>query len=309
MRLLLEFMLDALAPLARWHGGDLVRGIVFLAVAQAGRPGILGLVRQGADVWPPREETPRLISVNGLAASLALPYETTRRHVQKLIAADLVARRSGDGIAVPRAVVAGAAFDAYMAEVQARMLQMMRALRGIGLDFRTLDRSDATSFVPLDTGTAPDWAVRQVTLDFMLRLVEAGTAVHENDMLRAFVFTAIMSANAEPYRSDPERAWQYATLAQSPPQLRRRPVTVRALSLRVGIPYETTRRCVAAMLKDKDIVRVGRAGLVNAQVTPRDAELHKAGLLTMSRFAQFIGDLKRLGVDFDALVAAADRAA
>lgn len=300
VRLLLEFMVAALPPLSRWQDGDLVRGIVFLAILQAGRPRFAELARRGILAWPRSDDALKPLSVNSLAASLGLPYETARRQVQRLTAAGLVRRVEAQGVIVPESVVQSDAFAAYASEIHALFLKMMRGLRAIGFDFDSFGRGavaadDGEPDVPADAG------LRHVVIDFMLRLVECGLAVHDNDMMRAFVFTAIMAANAEPYTAAPNAAWDFATLAQSPPESRRRPITVRELSARVGIPYETTRRTVAALLADKDIVRVGRHGLINPQVSPRDVRLHESGAVVLSRFVQFIGDLRRLGFSFETL--------
>jgi len=301
MRLLLEFMVAALPPLARWQDGDLARGIVFLAILQAGRPRFAELARRGIVAWPRSDEALKPVSVNSLAASLGLPYETTRRHVQRLTAAGLVRRVDAQGVIVPECAVTSDAFAAYAAELHALFLKMLRGLRAVGFDFDSLGRGEVVAADDAPDEVTPDAAVRHVVLDFVLRLVECGVAAHDNDMMRAFVFSTIMSANAEPYTAAPGAAWDFATLEQSPPESRRRPITVRELSLRIGIPYETTRRAVAVMLADKDIVRVGRGGLINPQISPRDAKLHQAGAVIMSRFVQFVGDLKRLGFSFESL--------
>jgi hypothetical protein len=175
---------------------------------------------------------------------------------------------------------------------------MLRSLSAIGFDLRTFARVPARP--PGDEAIeAPDLGVRHVVIDFVLRLVECGIFAHDADMVRAFIFTAIMAANADPYTEDATAAWDYATLAQSPPEERRRPVTVLEVSRRTGIPYETTRRYVQQMLRDRDIVKAVGKGFINPQVSPRDAKLHESGAMVLSRFAQLIGDLGRLGFSFE----------
>jgi len=294
MRLLLRFMIAAIPSLSRWHGGDLVRGVVFLATAQATRP------------RPPQACRP--IRVYGLAASLALPYETTRRRVNALAEDGLVVRREDQAILVPEVVLRDGAFPRYADEVYALFLDLARGLRAIGLDFDTLGRTEPVAEEPQPFET-PDRAIRSLVLDFVLRMLECGVAVHENDMQRALVFTAIMSANAEPYTDALGEAWDYARLDQSPPDALRRPISVAHIADRLGIPYETTRRTVMALLADGDVVRVGNKGVINPQVSPRDAALHKSGVQVMSRFVQFVGDLRRLGFDFRTLSIQPRRAA
>ena len=300
MRLLLEFMVGAMPALSRWHGGDLVRGVVFLAIAQANRPRFSDLARIGILPWTRGDVALKPVSVLALAESLKLPYETARRRVLSL-SNDRLVIREGQGVVAPNAALAGAGFTAFADETHRRFLAMLRGLRAVGLDFSNFGKSAP---VPDDAPLCdeePDLAVRHVTIDFILRLVECGLIAHEDDIVRALIFSAIMSANAEPYTAEPGAAWDYATLEQSPPEHRRKPITVQDIAARTGIPYETARRYVVAMLRDKDIVRVRGKGVINPQVTPRDALLHKTGALVMSRFVQFVGDLSRLGFSFDTL--------
>lgn len=311
MRLLLEFTIASLPHLARWHGGDLVRGIAFLAIAQANRPRFSDLARRGALSWSGGDAGLKPVSVNSLAASLGLPYETARRQVQRLIREGLVVRsnargaRDAQGVYVPNAVVAGSGFEAFAGHSYAAFLRLMRGLRAIGFDFDSLGKgaaaSDPAANDPACDAEPADLAVRHVVIDFMLRLVECGLVVHDNDIMRGLLFAGIMSANAAPYTNDADAAWSYATLQQSPPEAARRPITVLQLSHNTGIPYETARRYVARMLADKDIVRVRGKGLINPRQSPRDAALHQSGAQVMSRFVQFVGDLRRLRFSFETL--------
>jgi len=297
IRLLLEFMVSAMPALARWHGGDLVRGVIFLAIAQANRPRLSDPVRRAGIRG---DEDLRPISVMAIAQSLRLPYETARRRVRHLERLGLVERRE-QGIVVPGAVIASREFEDFAAGTYALFLRMLRGLRAVGFDFASFGKAAPLADSEPALDEAPDAAVRHVVIDFILRMVECGLAAHDDDFLRALIFSAIMSANAEPYTADPAAAWNYATLAQSPPEHRRKPVTVAEIAARTGIPYETTRRYVAAMLRDKDVVRVSGKGVINPQQSPRDARLHQSGAVIMSRFIQLIGDLTRLGFSFDTL--------
>ncbi len=300
MRLLLEFMVGTMPALARWHDGDLVRGIVFLAVAQANRPRFSDVARSGLLPWTRGDAALKPLSVLALAESLRLPYETARRRIVALAKAELVLRRE-QGVIVPGVVIAAPAFAAFADQTYARFLVLLRGLRAIGFDFASFGKTAPDDAPPPPPDGEPDLAVRHVVIDFVLRLVECGTAAHENDLVRALVFSTIMSANAEPYTADPDAAWDYATLAQSPPEAKRKPIPVAEVAARTGIPYETARRYTVAMLRDKDIVRVPGRGLINPQVSPRDALLHKSGAQVMSRFVQFVGDLGRLGFSFESL--------
>ncbi|MBV9420262.1 MAG: hypothetical protein JO348_10870, partial [Alphaproteobacteria bacterium] len=179
-------------------------------------------------------------------------------------------------------------------------LRMMRRLKAVGFDFDHFGPATPEPLPPDEDGVRPDATVRHVVIDFVLRISECGRIAHENDMVRSLVFTAIMSANAAPYTLD-NRAWKYASLAQSPPEEERLPISVSKLAQLVCMPYETTRRYVEQLIAGKDIVRVKGQGVINPQVSPRDALLHQSGATVMSRFVQLVGDLKRLGFSFDTL--------
>ena len=78
--------------------GDLIAGVVFIAIGSANNRKVLPLpdaADKAADAA--RQEPPivRLpISVSALSRSLGLPYETTRRHVARLVAQGMCERTS-----------------------------------------------------------------------------------------------------------------------------------------------------------------------------------------------------------------------
>jgi hypothetical protein len=293
----LEFMNAILPPLALWHG-DLVRGVFFLAAAQANRPRFSELARHGIAPWTANDGALKPVSVLALADSLHLAYETARRHAVALEKKGLI-RRDEQGIIVPGAVVAGEDFTAFADGTYAVFLRMLRSLGAVGFDIRAMGRGAVRDDEGGAMPEAPELAVRHVVIDFVLRIIECGLSAHDNDMLRAFIFSAIMAANAEPYTGDSAAAWDFATLAQSPPEERRKPITVSEVARRTAIPYETTRRYVQLMLADKDIVRLKDKGLINPQVSPRDPRLMESGGAILSRFSQLVSDLTRLGFSFD----------
>lgn len=104
-----SFYLRTAEVLADASDGDLVRGIVFLGIIQANVQALNSDInlslRYGAASDIPPDDLRRPISVYALAQSLDLPYETTRRYVQKLIEAGRCARQPA-GIVVSQAVLA-----------------------------------------------------------------------------------------------------------------------------------------------------------------------------------------------------------
>lgn len=291
-RIMLDFMMQAIPALVRWHEGNPVRGVIFLAIAQANRPRFAEFVRLGTDAMMP-ENSQKPVSIGSLAQSLDLPKETVRRHVSRLVTLGLCARQHNLGFVVTEAATQSPQFAEFAAATSLGFLRMLRDLRAVGLDVAGGSTGGRL--------TATDPAVQHVIFDFLLRLVESGAPPHDGDMLRAYVFSAIMWANARPYTHDREGAWKYATLAQSPPDDLRLPVTNLEVSAITGVPRETVRRHVLAMVADRDLIRVRGRGVINPTVTPRDGRLHEAGAAVTSRFMQVLGDLRRLGFDYGAL--------
>lgn len=103
------YLLHSVDLMARVVGGDILRGVIFTAVADANvrhiRPGdaVGQSYSEASDQVP--DELRRPISVHALALELDVPYETTRRHVNALIAAGLC-ERAETGIVVPSSVIA-----------------------------------------------------------------------------------------------------------------------------------------------------------------------------------------------------------
>ncbi len=103
-RTTIQFVLDTADLLSRVIDSDTLRGLIFLGVISAntrhlqpGSPEAQAYAQTGAVV---PDSLRRGVSVHALSHQVNLPYETTRRHVQNLIADGLCERRA-DGIIVP----------------------------------------------------------------------------------------------------------------------------------------------------------------------------------------------------------------
>ena len=107
-RATIQLVLDTADLLSRVIDADMVRGIIFLGIIsantrhlRAGSPEAQAYADTGSVV---PDSLRRGISVHALCHQVNLPYETTRRHVQKLIQDELCERRD-DGIVAPAAVL------------------------------------------------------------------------------------------------------------------------------------------------------------------------------------------------------------
>lgn len=136
-RLSTEYVLRLLRLLTDMQDGELLTAIIGQAIIAANTSHLNEAAdperRFAGRMDLPPDELRRPISVLALSASLGLPFETTRRHVNKLMAAGVCKRVRGgviipaEALDNPRSVAAGEANLTYV-------LQFVRGLRRLGLD-------------------------------------------------------------------------------------------------------------------------------------------------------------------------------
>lgn len=104
-RLSADYMLRSLKMIGELAQGELLTGLVNLALVQA-NVGHLDPTGSGFDSLEsiPPDEVRRPVSVLAISASLGLPYETTRRHVAKMVETGQCLRVKG-GVVSPTAAV------------------------------------------------------------------------------------------------------------------------------------------------------------------------------------------------------------
>jgi hypothetical protein len=144
-RLSSEYILRALQLLVEAYGeirtGIIAQTIVTANTAHLDTRGGEGWRYAAIDETPP-DEVRRPISIARLAESLGLPFETTRRHVQRLIETGVCVRVEG-GLIVPKVVLEqpGAA-QAALANV-GYVRKFIRDLQAAGLEIRPAANHDA----------------------------------------------------------------------------------------------------------------------------------------------------------------------
>jgi predicted transcriptional regulator len=102
----------------------------------------------------------------------------------------------------------------------------------------------------------------RLLVDNYLRQSDILLGLHQGDVLKSFIFAAILSANVKHITDDPVAALNYAALDQRLPFKQRKPVSINAISTSLGIPYETTRRYVLKLIEEGNCVRVSSRGVV-----------------------------------------------
>ena len=138
-RLSSEYVLRALRLLTDIHGGDLLTAIIGQAIIAANTAHLVDgrssePPRFAGRSEPPPDELRRPVSVLAIAESLGLPFETTRRHVNKLIAAGTCKRVKGGVIVLASAIDRPRNNEAAERNLD-YVLSFGRALRRLGLSF------------------------------------------------------------------------------------------------------------------------------------------------------------------------------
>jgi len=131
-----EYVMRSLQILSSLANGDLVAGLVSMAINQANvahlNPGAASGPFDGID-QPPPDEVRRPVSVLALSTSLGMPYETTRRCVARLIAAGQCRRVKG-GVIVPADALASDRHPELLRANHANLRRLMRNLRTAGIE-------------------------------------------------------------------------------------------------------------------------------------------------------------------------------
>lgn len=213
-RLSLAFTLDSVAQ--GLTGLKTVDALLVLAINQAN---IAPLTRDtkarrdyGALSAPAPDERRRPASINAIAASLHLPFETARRHVHQLEAQGVCVSQ-GRGVIIPEAYLTSPAYLQDVMALAERLRRLYWDLRAEGL----LDDLPPSEF-PLEAGGAPIRAAARLLADFLLRSTEA-LARRAPDVISAFILLAIFCES--------ERSTKGVSVADIARRLHMAPETVR----------------------------------------------------------------------------------
>ncbi len=137
VRLSDEYFLRALRLITELTNGELITAIVFRAVV-AGNVGYLDGQAPEAALYSDVETVPpdhlrRPVSILSVSGALGLPYETTRRHVRKLIGSGHCRIERG-GVIAPSERLVGPAEQAAMLANLANLRRLFRGLKKAGVE-------------------------------------------------------------------------------------------------------------------------------------------------------------------------------
>lgn len=291
-RLSIGFALD-LVKLGGF-GRDVIDGLLLAAISQANVAQITRdpeLQRLYARLdQPPPDELRRPVSINAVANSLRIPFETARRRVAALIEIGAV-QSVPRGVIIPTAPLTSPAYKAVAEAYYQLVRNLYVRLRGIGL----LDELPKPRVGGFDPANPPVRLVLRLSSNYILRLAEP-ISLHIGDLVSGLILLEMFQANTEHL---PDTEGGRADGDWSPDSFvddaHRRPVRAAALSERLGIPPETTRRRLARLLKDGRCERIEDGYVVTSRVLAKEL-LVKFVLDNQSQLYRLYAALADLGV-------------
>ena len=273
------FLLDQVKFARRFF--DFVDALLLLAVTQAN---VEWLMRDPAFQRayatykaPPPDSLRRPISVNALAQSLRLPFETVRRRISRLALLGLL-RNSPAGVYVPAAQLQLPGHHKVTDAAFARILGLYERLAGLDELKHLAPPCEAWR------GPPPVRAAARIAGEYLLRLIDLLTA-KLGDPADAAIWLEILRSNtarhSTPYASG---------LAE------RLPVRIAVVAKRLGLPAETVRRR-ATQLGSTGACELGPQGLLIPQATldqPDFSEIAQKNLTYLRHMFTALGQLGAL---------------
>lgn len=238
-RLAVGFALD-LVKLGGF-GRDVIDGLLLVAISQAN----VALITRDPELQrtfatldhPPPDDLRRPVSVNAIASSLHLPFETTRRRVAALVKAGVL-QSTTRGVILPQAPL-NSVFYRMAAGANYELLRTLYfRLRKIGL-LSDIVRPNAPPFEPEHP---PIRLVIRLSADYILRLVDP---LHRyiGDLISGLILLDVFQANtehlADTQGGDDGEEWTEGGFVSDAD---RRPVSAADIARRLGIAHETVRR-------------------------------------------------------------------
>lgn len=197
------------------------------------------LQRRYASLSTPMDDALRRpISVNAIAASLRMPFETVRRRVARMAEFGAV-EISARGVTVPSGPLGSAAYDMAARANYELVHALYERLTASGLD---LPHATTVFGGGFSSDDPPIRLVARISADYALRLVEP-IATHLGDLVAGMLLMDVIQANTEHFPLDPlsDAALELGPEGFPADHLRR-PVRTVELGRRLGLPPETVRR-------------------------------------------------------------------
>lgn len=282
----LELILDMEEIGRRHRDHDLLDCLIFAAILAANMAPVVrspDLQRAYATIDEPApDDLRRPVSVNAVAQSLRLPFETARRRIRGM-ERDGVVANVGAGVIVPNATLGGAAFLASALGRHERLKQFYLEVQAAGALSPAQSRRPAAVLAP-----PPVRITNRAAWEYMLRACDELIGFC-GDVVSALILLAVIRGNTAHLRPDDLAAW-----AADPTTVGRPAPSVR-LAQRLNLSGETCRR-YAIGLEAAGLCRrtpKGVLALVHPGAHPQLGRMVEDNLVNVQRM---FGRLRQLGV-------------
>ena len=138
LRASMDLVMRGVGQIGRLHGDDFLSGMIYTAIWTANVRHITcssDNLKYGGMHQVLPDEARRPVTVNAVAASLRIPYETTRRYVSNLVRSGAVIRIEGKGVVVPSVHFATPVIYEAARESYDSIVRTVSDLHRAGFDF------------------------------------------------------------------------------------------------------------------------------------------------------------------------------
>ena len=281
VRAVVEFAVRMGGALGGLHGGDVRLGVCWLTILQAN-------IEQAQGDGPLGDDGRRPITVHALSQVLRNSPETTRRHVNALVARGLVARGPA-GVIVPLAAQASAEGRACEQAILSAFRQLLESLDRIGFDLGPLKAPDGR--IDIAAGHA---SLLPAISGFFLRITLEAKPVYDNDIITGLVFSAMMAANVGWMADNPTLSWSFADADKPPPDDLRQPAAIVIIARMTQMPFTTVQRHISRLETLGFCAKVGR-GYITTTARMTDPVMVARGAIVVDSLNKMISQLGRAG--------------
>lgn len=299
-RLAAEFVLDFLRSAARVSEHDFIDGVIRTAILNANVRHIAAepetsFAYAGFNT-PLPDGMRRPASINAIAGSLDLPFETVRRRIHALAERDMVLE-TREGVILAQRQLVTPQMQVFAQSNYDALLKLYRDLTRLAPEFSPLADAVAGETQPEAPVDEPVRLAMRFTSGFVLRYLEVSRPI-AGELFNAILFLAVAVLNVEHITHSQEASARYAAPGAAVPDEARRRVSVRRLAGELGLSFETVRRRTAVLVERGACVRDAEGLYVTQRILLDDLLVaHRRD--AAASLQRLFTALWRLGVVFD----------
>jgi hypothetical protein len=299
-RLSAEFVLTFLKETSAVSDDDFIDGVIRAAMLDANIRHLIHereiALRYASFAQPIPDTMRRGASINAIASSLGLPFETTRRRIHRMTERGLC-EETEDGVLLAQAQVTTPEMLKFIERNLGKLKAFHDELRRLAPSIDLVLRDEQSARPPAEPPQEVSRLCMRATVGYVLRYLEGAKPI-AGDLLGAIVFLAVAVRNVEHLTHAASEAGALGARGGAVPDDLRRRATVHGVSKDLGFSFETTRRRVHKLIDRGALVRDADGVYVPAEVllSPVLVDHRRTNEANLQRM---FTALWRLGVRFD----------